>query len=896
MLTETDFEQWSVNRGLPEPTVQLIKRIRESEPSRNVGGRRGNVTGAYPSKKMGKSIQFESHKVELPGIYLKEHDKNVLEYYNQPPQIRISFISLREKLITIYHTPDFFVIRDDGAGWEEWKTEEELQKLAVDCPGRYTQIDGEWHCPPGEEYAKKFGLHYWVKSSAEINWVFYRNTVFLEDYLLDNKTEISSADKESVLLCVRNNPGINLQELKDAVNVDASTIYYLIARNNIYVNLKQGLLIEPQYTRAFVDEQNALAFFTLSHEANMPKFADHAINIEPGTNITWDGNPWRIMNVGDKYISIHNADTGLIEILKEQFFNSVREKRIQVLKSDLEKTINEELTSMLLSANGNELKVANRRYEIISPLLNGSKVENYSDECGVPQRTLRCWLKSYREAEQRYGAGYIGLIPAVNKRGNRNMRIPDTTLEFINEFLDRNENPINQSIKLLYGKVCNECHEKGIDPPCRKTFGKIISSRPMCKRLFKTQGSRVAYQHDDFYWNLEFTTPRHGERPFEIAHIDHTQVDLEIVHSRTGKNLGKPWLSIMMDAYSRKVLAFYITLDSPSYQSNMMLIRECVRRFERLPQIIVTDNGKDFKSAYFQSLLSFCRVTYKLRPPHEARFGSVMERIFGVTTSQIIHNLQGNTKIMKNVRQVTKSVNPKNYAVWTLPAFYNLLEEYLYEFYDTQEHPALFQSPREEFEYGNVIAGKRDFRYIPYNQDFILLTLPMSKQNNGTALVDRQDGVMVHYIYYQCDEFRRPDVAGTRVEVRYDPWNVGIVYCFIKGKWVKCYSEYYPILRGKSKNEIDIATQELNKQIKMHAKNAKVSAKKLAEFITKAEQTEEMLNQRLYDEEMAPQLIKINGGLDRGMNIGLKASSGNRLDLIFDKVDTSKLDFSSDDF
>ena len=35
------------------------------------------------------------------------------------------------------HTPDYFVIRQDAAGWEECKTSEDLEKLAIKSPHRY---------------------------------------------------------------------------------------------------------------------------------------------------------------------------------------------------------------------------------------------------------------------------------------------------------------------------------------------------------------------------------------------------------------------------------------------------------------------------------------------------------------------------------------------------------------------------------------------------------------------------------------------------------------------------------------------------------------------------------------------------------------------------------------
>jgi hypothetical protein len=70
---------WFQKLDLPEPTRSVIHHIRSSGPSRRVGGGSSNVCGRYPSKKMGVTIQFESHRVELAGIYEMEHDASVLE-------------------------------------------------------------------------------------------------------------------------------------------------------------------------------------------------------------------------------------------------------------------------------------------------------------------------------------------------------------------------------------------------------------------------------------------------------------------------------------------------------------------------------------------------------------------------------------------------------------------------------------------------------------------------------------------------------------------------------------------------------------------------------------------------------------------------------------------------
>src|SRR6266516_3165723 len=84
MLSDEMFEVWCLQQGLSEQTKALIQRIRSSPPSRLVRGAAGNVSGRYPSKKMGCTIQFESHRGELAFIYQMEHYPAVLAFYDQP--------------------------------------------------------------------------------------------------------------------------------------------------------------------------------------------------------------------------------------------------------------------------------------------------------------------------------------------------------------------------------------------------------------------------------------------------------------------------------------------------------------------------------------------------------------------------------------------------------------------------------------------------------------------------------------------------------------------------------------------------------------------------------------------------------------------------------------------
>lgn len=76
---EGELFEWAAASTLSGEALSLIEQIRQAQPARRVRSRRGNVSGRYPSRKMGRAIQFESHRNELAAILEFEHDEDVRE-------------------------------------------------------------------------------------------------------------------------------------------------------------------------------------------------------------------------------------------------------------------------------------------------------------------------------------------------------------------------------------------------------------------------------------------------------------------------------------------------------------------------------------------------------------------------------------------------------------------------------------------------------------------------------------------------------------------------------------------------------------------------------------------------------------------------------------------------
>lgn len=836
MLTQDQFSQYCDYLGLSESARAALQTIRRSPPTRRVRSSAKNVAVRYPSRKMGVVIQAESHRNELAFVHEMEYDDEVLEYYDQPPAIKLEYQAKNGRQVGVLHTPDFFVLRTDRAGWEECKTEAELPTLAERMPQRYVRDEAHgWGCPPGARHAEPFGFYYHVRSSAEINWIFQRNLIFLQDYLRDDCPEVETKIREKVQRLVKAEPGLPLNQLFQCLpEVSRDHLYRLIANGQIYVDWRGAPLAEPDQVRLFGDRWTAQTFVVLPEtmsEALVGGF--QAVKLEVETSLQWDGQPWTLINVGETELWLRSAERTIIKLSPTEFKTLVAKGDIVGSAQRLETDLSDEARELLAQASPEDLKVANQRYHLIKPMLAGGSAEAGS----TPQRTLSDWLRKYRQAQRLHRCGFVGLLPQSHRCGNRTPKLPEATWNLINEFIDHNYESLKHKFKYeVYGELLLACERQAIQAPSYKTFALAISRRPAEQQIKKREGRRRAYPHTMFYWELELTTPRHGDRPFEIGHLDHTQLDIELIHSTTGRPLGRPWATFLSDAFSRRLLAVYLTFEPPSYRSCMMALRECVRQHQRLPQSLVVDGGPEFGSVYFETLLAFYECTKKTRPPGQGRFGSVCERLFGTTNTRFVYNLLGNTQLMRHARQVTKAVNPKAQAQWSLPRLYLRLREWAYEVYETIEHPALGQTPREAFAQGLQQGGQRSHRVIPYDLEFYIRTLPSTR--SGTAKVNPNRGVKINYIYYWANDFRQAEVAHHSIPVRYDPFDAGLAYAFVQGRWVRCISEYYARLRGRTEVELKLASAELRARYQRHTRQLTISARHLAEFLESLAQEE----------------------------------------------------------
>src|SRR2546428_12285280 len=99
--------------------------------------------------------------------------------------------------------------------------------------------------------------------------------------------------------------------------------------------------------------------------------------------------------------------------------------------------------------------------------------------------------------------------------------------------------------------------------------------------------------------------------------------------------------------------------------------------------------------------------------------------------TEFLYHLLGNTQALRVPRQMTKAIDPRSLAVWTLPRLAERVQHWADEEYETMRHPALGMTPRQAYERSIETEGQRTHKEILYDETFRMATFPTTRQ--GTA-------------------------------------------------------------------------------------------------------------------------------------------------------------------
>lgn len=175
----------------------------------------------------------------------------------------------------------------------------------------------------------------------------------------------------------------------------------------------------------------------------------------------------------------------------------------------------------------------------------------------------------------------------------------------------------------------------------------------------------------------------------QVWQCDHTRVDLLVV-DQSGELLGRPWLTIVVDSYSRCIMGLHLGMEAPSAIVVCLALRHAILPKQYgggyelsqswgtygIPQYLYTDGGKDFQSQHLEQVATELGiVSEQRRYPSE---GGIVERPFGTLNSELFSSLPGYTgsNVAKRPKQAERA------ASLTLIELEKLLVRYIVERYN----------------------------------------------------------------------------------------------------------------------------------------------------------------------------------------------------------------------
>ena len=433
------------------------------------------------------------------------------------------------------------------------------------------------------------------------------------------------------------------------------------------------------------------------------------VSVQVGAYVEHANSIYRIEKVLD-FESVIGVDviSGRSEIL------SVSELRCVTEEKEAKGLDNIDLAEI----SDNDWAIAKTRFEAIKPLLGRDvigkeDVKTRAKEVGHSPATLYRWLSRYKA----YSV-LSSLIPQKRGWKEGSGRIKDETediiLQVIKDFYLTKQRPTKTKTVI---EVRRQCLNRGISPPSDSAVFRRIDKIPPKERL-TYHGFREEAKNK--YSPVAGKFP-HADYPLAVVQIDHTPADIILVDDAHRKPIGRPWITLAVDVYSRMVTGYYLSFDPPSETSVGMCVAHSVLPKEEwlllhkidaewpvwgFPKTIHVDNGADFRSNNFQQSCSMHGIELEFRPVRQPRYGGHIERILG-TLLREIHNLPGTT--FSSIKERSGYDSEKK-AVMTISEFETWLVSLICKVYHKRMHSSIGMTPVRKWDIG--VFGNADIQGV----------------------------------------------------------------------------------------------------------------------------------------------------------------------------------------
>jgi transposase InsO family protein len=830
-----------------------------------------SMPGICHSIKMRSTLPLGS-SLENAARWTQEVNPKVSGVFWKCGELKLTITKPDGKCSTIRHLPDCVVLYElpDKAPeifdlskyvrFVEFKSLGWLRQRAQ-LTDQYQLADGGtlYRSPAAEKAALElYGYGYDVAHDRQTEYVdplVIGNMEVLRAYFDRRLKALSPQLVDQVVCAVAQEQGISFPELLAAVPGISSDIFFqMVAQQKVFVPLDRCQLEMPSTVRIFTNALTAEAFRAMADPRQpRPKLAvrEGFPKLEPGEILTVKGRNLTVCCTTAGEVTLKDS-AGFDEVIsKETLEHLVKARQV----SSLGRPVNQvdAARKILLSTNPFEVGNAATRYALIAGIIEGRRKLRDVQQVLPGAKT---WLKRARDAFLRYGNGFIGCIANRAGQGWHGSHLPPEADRIIEVSIDEFYLTARSSKKsIAYEQYRELCRSKSLTPVSLKTFNKRIAQRLETEILKKREGAGAA---------VEAEAPVDSDSPsgpvgryfMHVVHGDSFVVDLALLFPELGIPLGTAWAVVMLDCYTRTILAITLTFEAPSYATTMLLLRECVRRWGRLPETLVLDNGAEFKNISLRLFAKYAGMDLRYRPRGKPRWGAEIERLVKDITERLLSELQGSTKLLKKYRALSESHHPDTLAAFAIGGIEEIMRDWCYKIFDGLPHTGLHgKAPNEMRDLSLKACGQRAHLKIADDPLFVIFSLP-APEGDGTAKVQRHDGVQVSNLYYWHERFLEPEVVGSRVQVRWDPLDITHVYAFVRDEWIECECIKLRPLKKLDRLHLCAVSLEIRRGRKELNRRRQDIIQQVSKFLDSARENGDN-QQYLRNMESAKQMLKV---------------------------------------
>ncbi|BCA63480.1 hypothetical protein HMP09_2714 [Sphingomonas sp. HMP9] len=387
---------------------------------------------------------------------------------------------------------------------------------------------------------------------------------------------------------------------------------------------------------------------------------------------------------------------------------------------------------------------AERRAAVLRPLADlpacsRDQARMAATALGVTERQVYRLLRKCREG----GGTLTAMLRGRSSGGRGKARIAERRDTLIREAVsDLYLTPQRLSAASIVVEVRKRARAQHVRPPSAGTVRRRIAALSMEDRRQRGDvdvpeavlGSTVTAQ-----------------APLDMVQIDHTPVDLILVDPIERRPIGRPWVTVAIDVFSRCIAGFHVTLEAPSSTSVGLCLahvasdkRDWLEAIEidadwpvmGRPRRIGVDNATEFHSEALERGCAQHDITIDWRPLGRPQVGGVVERVIG-TLMELVHALPGTT--FSNVMQRGRYDSDRA-ACLTLAELERWLAVAIAKLYHLRPHAGLDgEVPLRRYQEG-VRALATEGRAPPTPRDpraFLIDFLPVVRRTL------RRDGVVI---------------------------------------------------------------------------------------------------------------------------------------------------------